>query len=113
MKNCTATTFHAAQTLSFAGPEQLFMSRKTIQEPDLHELQGNIGDVDIVLYEGFKSSAINKIEVFRHGVSGNRPLCMDDPSFIALVTDIKFDVAIPQFDLNDAVGVATLIGERE
>ncbi len=64
-------------------------------EPSPEELERLAGDVDIVIYEGFKKNAKNKIEVFRHGVSGERPLCMDDPSYLALVSDRPFTVSIP------------------
>ena len=52
-------------------------------------------DADIVIFEGFKKSAKNRIEVFRVGVSGERPLCMDDPSFLALVSDRAFRAPVP------------------
>jgi len=68
-----------------------------------------IYNVDIVIYEGFKGIAANRIEVFRQGVSGDLPLCMQDNSFLALVSDNPFDVATPCFDLNDAPGVANFI----
>jgi molybdopterin-guanine dinucleotide biosynthesis adapter protein len=83
---------------------------KTIkQEFSLKELERMVPDADIVIHEGFKKGAVNKIEVFRHGVSGNQPLCMEDASFLALVSDRPFDVCIPRYDLNDANGVAEFL----
>ena len=67
------------------------------------------GDVEIVIAEGYKNIATNKIEVFRQGVSGERPLSQNDPSYLALVSDKPFAVSIPCFDLDDAAGVADLI----
>jgi molybdopterin-guanine dinucleotide biosynthesis protein B len=68
-----------------------------------------MADADIIIHEGFKHEALNRIEVFRHGVSGTRPLALDDPSFLALVSDRHYDVSIPFFDLNDAEGVAVFL----
>jgi molybdopterin-guanine dinucleotide biosynthesis protein B len=62
-------------------------------------------DFDLVIQEGFKKTAQNKIEVFRTGVSGEQPLCMTDPSIIALVSDAPFAITIPRFDSNDISGI--------
>jgi molybdopterin-guanine dinucleotide biosynthesis protein B len=94
------------------GPERLALIRKLEQQSSSHELAGLVSDADIVIQEGFKKEAKNKIEVFRNGVSGERPLCMDDASFLALVSDRPFDVKIPRFDLDDAEGVAGFIVEK-
>ena len=98
-----------ADTVILSGPGRMALLRKTEQEPTLDELTGLAGDVEVVITEGFKKDAMNKIEVFRQGVSGERPLSQNDPSFLALVSDTPFEVAIPCFDLNDAAGVADLI----
>ena len=76
---------------------------------DLELLAGN---ADIVIHEGFKHAALNKIEVFRSGVSGQQPLCATDGSFLALVSDRSFDVAVPRFDWNDAAAVADFISTK-
>jgi molybdopterin-guanine dinucleotide biosynthesis protein B len=83
--------------------------QKVEHEPDPDELARLAGDAEIIIAEGYKDSATNKIEVFRQGVSGERPLSQSDPSYLALVSDKPFAVSIPCFDLNDATGVADLI----
>ncbi len=98
-----------ADAVVLVGPERMALMRKLEQEPSSRELAKLVSDADIVIQEGFKKEAKNKIEVFRLGVSGERPLCMDDASFLALVSDQPFDVKIPRFDLNDAEGVAEFI----
>jgi molybdopterin-guanine dinucleotide biosynthesis protein B len=98
-----------ADPVILSGPGGIALLRKTDHEPTPDELTGLAGDVEIVITEGFKKNAMNKIEVFRQGVSGERPLSQDDPSYLALVSDKPFEVAIPCFDLNDAAGVADLI----
>ncbi len=98
-----------ADAVVLVGPERMALMKKLEHEPSARELAGLVSDADIVIQEGFKQNAKNKIEVFRHGVSGERPLCMDDASYLALVSDKPFDVKIPRFDLDDAEGVAEFI----
>jgi molybdopterin-guanine dinucleotide biosynthesis protein B len=98
-----------ADTVVLAGPDRLAVMRKLDREPEIDELEQTAGDVDIVIYEGFKERAKNKIEVFRSGVSGDRPLCIEDRSYLALVSDRPFPVSIPCFDLNDAEGVVNYL----
>jgi molybdopterin-guanine dinucleotide biosynthesis adapter protein len=95
-----------ADTVVLAGPDRLAVMRKLDREPEIDELERSAGDVDLVIYEGFKERAKNKIEVFRSGASGDRPLCLEDRSYLALVSDKSFPVSIPRFDLDDAEGVA-------
>jgi molybdopterin-guanine dinucleotide biosynthesis protein B len=97
-----------ADTVALVGPHKLAIMRRLDHDPDPAELADTL-DADVVFIEGFKKTAVNKIEVFRAGVSGERPLCMDDPSYRALVSDRRFDVPIPFFDLNDAAGVGNFI----
>jgi len=98
-----------ADTVILMGPDQLALMKNIDQELSAEELERMAGDVDIIIREGFKKNAKNKIEVFRHGVSGDRPLCMDDTSFLALVRDRVVNVSLPQYDINDAEGVAEFI----
>ncbi len=98
-----------AETVVLVGPGKMAISKNIERDPSAEELEQAAGCVDIVIHEGFKKTAKNKIEVYRHGVSGSRPLALDDPSFLALVSDTRFSVSIPQFDLNDAEGVADFL----
>jgi molybdopterin-guanine dinucleotide biosynthesis protein MobB len=98
-----------ADTVILSGPGRIALMQKIEHEPALDELARLAGDVEIVITEGFKENAMNKIEVFRQGVSGEHPLSQSDPSYLALVSDKPFEVSIPCFDLNDASGVADLI----
>ena len=101
-----------ADAVILAGPHQLALMKRVRQEPSPYELEQLAGDVDVVIFEGFKNVAANKIEVFRQGVSGDLPLCAQDSSFLALVSDTSFEVPIPCFDLNDAPGVSDFIVSR-
>jgi len=101
-----------ADAVILAGPDRIALMRKAAHVPALEELVHLAGDVDIIITEGFKQNTENKVEVFRSGVSGDRPLSLDDRSFIALASDIPFEVPVPFFDLNDAAGVADFIAVR-
>jgi len=63
-----------------------------------------LSDMDIVLTEGYKRGDYPKIEVHRAARS-NELLCTPDELLLA-VTDEPLDLPAPQFDLNDAAGVA-------
>jgi molybdopterin-guanine dinucleotide biosynthesis protein B len=98
-----------ADAVILAGPNRIALMRKIAHEPSSEELEQLAGNVDIIITEGFKQNTKNRVEVFRSGISGDRPLCLDDRSFLALASDKSFDVSIPFFDLNDAAGVADFI----
>ncbi len=100
-----------ADDVVLVGPGKMAIMRTIDRGPSSEELERAV-DADVVIHEGFKKTGKNKIEVFRYGISGERPLCMHDPSYIALVTDRRFDVLVPVFDLNDAEGVAEFLLER-
>ncbi len=103
-----------AHTVILLGPDRMALIKKLDETPSLDDLDLLAADVDIVIHEGFKKAGTNRIEVFRRGASGDRPLCLDDGSYsyIALVSDQPFSVAIPRFDLNDAEGVADFIVQK-
>jgi len=101
-----------AEAVILAGPDKVALIKRVERQPSPHELEQLAGDVDLVLYEGFKGDGENKIEVFRQGISGGLPLCMQDASFLSLVSDKPFDVPMPCFDLNDAPAVADFIVAR-
>jgi len=101
-----------ADAVMLVGPDEMALIKKRPGEPGLTELEAMVKDFDVVIGEGFKKDRGNRIEVFRSGVSGERPLCMTDQSFLALVSDVPFSIAIPRFDLNDAASVADFIAAK-
>ncbi len=68
------------------------------------------GRVDIVLTEGYRGAAAMKIEVSRKAHSHMLTARLDD--LIAIVTDLRFDYPVPQFDLEDTQGVADFLERR-
>lgn len=97
-----------ADSVVLVGPGKMAVLQQTDHEPTEEELE-HIVNADVVIFEGFKKTGRNRIEVFRSGVSGERPLSMDDSAYLALVSDKHFDVRVPLFDLNDAEGVSEFL----
>ena len=80
-------------------------------EPDLAEVLAWLGPCDLVIVEGYKSSAIPKIEVRRAAASSREPLAPKAPKVIAIAAD--HDVADAQglatFALDDVATIADFI----
>ncbi len=75
-------------------------------EPSLPDLLAKLAPADIVLIEGFKRSAIPKIEVFR-AANGKPPLHPGDDSIIAIAADIAFpEAGRPVLPLDDVAAIA-------
>lgn len=71
-------------------------------EPALDELLAAMRPADLILVEGFRSSPIPKLEVFRPAL-GKPPLWPDWPEVLAVATDDPALVAAPPcLPLNDA-----------
>jgi molybdopterin-guanine dinucleotide biosynthesis protein B len=64
-------------------------------------------DYDIILTEGFKGSSYPKIEVHRR--EQGQELVTDPAQLLAVVTDEKLDVKVPQFTHDDIAGIVSLI----
>jgi molybdopterin-guanine dinucleotide biosynthesis protein B len=100
-----------------ASPVELVLFERQASELPLAEVvrrffgDSAAGDrVDIVLAEGYKRSDLPKIEVCRAARSSEL-LCAPE-ELLAIVTDLRFPVDVPQFSLDDAAGVADLIEAR-
>lgn len=77
-------------------------------EPHLGEQLQRLSPCDLLLIEGFKHEHIPKIEVYRAEV-GEPFIHPHDPEVVAIATDKRLDVKLPQFDLNDAPEIATFV----
>ena len=69
---------------------------------------------DLVLVEGWKMSALPRIEVHRPSL-GRPLLCREerhDPHLVAVASDTPLDVDVPVLDLNDPAAVLDFILER-
>ncbi len=81
-------------------------------EPPLEAILARMAPVDLVIVEGYKSSAHPKIEVHRRE-RATPLIAREDPSVIAVASDEPLPgLAIPVLDLDDADGIAQFILER-
>ncbi len=77
-------------------------------EPTLEEQLAHMSPCDLVLVEGFKYTAIPKIEV--HRMANGKPLIYPENSnVIALATDASVEAPLPVFDLDDIDAIAEFI----
>ena len=78
-------------------------------EPTFEELVARMARVDILLVEGFKRHAHDKIEVHRPTV-GKPLLAGDDPRIIAVASDAALTgLGVPLLDLDDTAAIAEFI----
>jgi molybdopterin-guanine dinucleotide biosynthesis protein B len=80
-------------------------------EPDLAEVVSWLDPCDLVVVEGYKLSAIPKIEVRRRDAASREPLAGNVPNVIAIAADHAVSSAngLPAFALDDVVGIADFI----
>lgn len=116
-KDSWRLTQAGADTMVISSSEKLAMVKKypPQAEPSLEEtVQTYFQDVDLVLTEGFKKSAMPKIEVHRRERS-QELLCrgeIRDETLLAVASDSSLDVDVPLYDINDASGLCNLIVKR-
>jgi molybdopterin-guanine dinucleotide biosynthesis adapter protein len=65
------------------------------------------GKADIVLVEGFRNSALPRLEVHRRGCGDGAESTHE--ALLAVVTDEPLDVDVPQFGFEDITGIAELL----
>ncbi|NCO53242.1 MAG: molybdopterin-guanine dinucleotide biosynthesis protein B [Deltaproteobacteria bacterium] len=108
------TAAGAATTLITSG-EKLALIKKHDASPPLEDLLPRyFTDVDLVITEGFKRGQLPKIEVHRAERS-NELLCRgteDDPSLVAVASDVALELDVPVLDLNNPAAVVDFIIER-
>jgi len=93
-----------------SSPRQVSIVQKVDHDLSPDELARLIpGDFDIVLAEGFKRSKELKIEVHRRKVGG---LACSPKELMAIVTDERLPLDVPQFPLDDVSGIVDMIIER-
>jgi len=99
-----------ADAVIISSPSKVAVIKKMEQEMSLDQAAEFISEMDIILTEGYKRSAKPKIEIYRKAHS-TELLCKLD-ELIALVSDADWNLDVPIFDLDDAVGVANLLQKK-
>lgn len=93
-----------------ACPVQVAIFRQENGTADLDAVVArHFAGLDVVLTEGFARGPYPKIELHRAAHSAG--LLCEPHELMALVTDESLPYTIPQFDLDDAAGVADLIND--
>ena len=90
-----------------SGPYKLALIRKLDEEMALDDIVPLMGDVDLVITEGYKRGSKPKIEISRLE-RGSQLLCQPE-ELIAAMADHPLDLPVPVFDLEDAAGVVDLL----
>lgn len=90
-----------------AAPDKIATIEKLEQERSLGEILSQIQGVDIILIEGYKHAGKPSLEIVRldQGVS----ILSSPDQLRAIATDTTVELTVPQFNLNDAPGIAQWI----
>jgi molybdopterin-guanine dinucleotide biosynthesis protein B len=100
-----------SDTVAISSSQKVAIIRKVDHDYNLAELYRFIGpDFDIILAEGFKQDKAAKIEVHRKKF-GPDLLCTNE-ELLAIATDEKLDMNVPQYNFEDALGLVDLIEKR-
>ena len=92
-----------------SAPAKFALIRRVEKELPLGELLPLLGDVDLVLAEGYKGAAYPKIQVCRRGFS---PEIFAPPGrLLALIADFPLKVSVPHFGFADGEKLADLLLE--
>jgi molybdopterin-guanine dinucleotide biosynthesis adapter protein len=90
-----------------SGPHKLALIRQLEAEMPLDQIVRLMGDVDLVITEGYKRGDKPKIEVTRRE-RGTELLCQPE-ELIGIMADYPVDMPVPQFALDDAAGIVNLL----
>jgi molybdopterin-guanine dinucleotide biosynthesis protein B len=101
-----------AHTVIISSPNKVALIRDVETDLTLAELREKlIQDVDLILSEGYKKDVQPKIEIFRKE-RHKELLCTKDDNLVAIVSNKKFNVGVPCFQLDDMKGLSNFI-EKE
>lgn len=92
-----------------SGPSKMALIRQLDGEMPLDDIVRLMGDLDLVITEGYKRGDKPKIEVTRLE-RGTELLC-EAGELIGIMADYPVAMAVPQFALEDAAGVVDLLEE--
>ncbi|MFZ5917584.1 MAG: molybdopterin-guanine dinucleotide biosynthesis protein B [Chloroflexota bacterium] len=99
-----------ADAVIISSPHRIALIQRRDGEMPLDEIATFVRDVDLIITEGYKRGDKPKIEVCRRARS-TELICNPD-ELIAIVSDQSFSLKVPQFGLEDAAGVASLLEQE-
>ncbi|MDF1577177.1 MAG: molybdopterin-guanine dinucleotide biosynthesis protein B [Desulfobulbales bacterium] len=98
-----------AHVVALSSPTGLGVIREVARDQAIEELLDRYYyDVDLVIAEGYKSSALPKIEIFRSEVH-KTPLENRDQTWIAMVSDTETASDLPHLALTDIPAIADFL----
>lgn len=100
-----------AETVALVSNRELAIFKRLADELPLDSLVARLGDVDLVLVEGFKKAHMIKVEVFQKGVQ--EKIVTPPEELLAIVGNETVDYfGIPWYSWNDPQGIAELIVKK-
>lgn len=101
-----------AERVAIAGAGEVAVRERVFGPPEREALvERFFGEMDLVITEGYKTGDWPKIEVVRSARSSD-PICLEDGTLKALVTDVKGSWPVPAFALDDVPAVGAWIEEH-
>ena len=100
-----------ASATVISSPYQIGMVMDVTYDHKPDELLPMFNGMDIVLTEGYKRGEHPKMEIFRTQIT-NEPLCKNDTSLLAIITDSDIDLDVPTFSLEAVKKIADFLIEH-
>ena len=97
-----------ATTTVISSPYQIGMVMDVEHDHKPDELLSYFNGMDIILTEGYKRGDHPKIDIFRTEIV-NEPLCKNDKSLLALITDSEVGLDVPTFSFGAIKEVADFL----
>jgi len=103
-----------ADTVAISCPWKLSVIKDVAEELTPEQLvEQYLGDVDMVLTEGYKRAGLPQIEVFRKQAHHQPIHAKGQPNtLVALLSDVPLDLGVAHMDLNDVEALADLIEKK-
>jgi molybdopterin-guanine dinucleotide biosynthesis adapter protein len=100
-----------ARVVALSSPTGLGVIREVERDSPVEELVARyFADMDLVITEGYKSSRLPKIEVYRRAAHPE-PLPADD-TWVAVVSDTRISETLPHFALAEVKELAAFLVNR-
>ncbi|KNF08759.1 molybdopterin-guanine dinucleotide biosynthesis adapter protein MobB [Gottschalkia purinilytica] len=100
-----------ADTVIVSSPNKFAMVSNLEEEKELDDLIKLIGDVDLIITEGYKKLNKPKIAVFRTELCEHDSI-LELENLIAVASDTYIKHKVPCFDLEDIEGLVNLIEKK-
>jgi molybdopterin-guanine dinucleotide biosynthesis protein MobB len=100
-----------ADVVEISSAEKTAIISKTNKAMHLDEIISRMGNVDLIITEGYKAGDKPKIAIYR--AASGKPLPLEPEKLTAIVTDVDTKTDIPCFGLEDVEKVVDFILCRE